>query len=177
MTFRELEDQIATIPWFSKIGEPLADSETLMLRFLSDPPSRDWDSSAMALYQHEPFREVSLDWDWLPTSRDDRDPVHGDSLLQRAKELGCDTERRTAEMAASQVVLNGLRSLPRPHPKLRIGRNNLTESARGGAMFAVRMAVRELITDSNGFWCSVIPVYVSGRWPCGITTGGKLVVL
>ncbi len=178
MTLPELKSRIPTIPWFSRVGEPPGDPAALILRILPDSPTGDdGNSLRIALYQQEPSVEVSRTWDWLPTTHLDPDPIHGDALMRRAVELGLDGDRRTAELAVSQAVLGGLRPLPRPHPRLKTGRHDLTEAARGAATYATRMAARELVTDAPGFWCSVMSLYSAGHWPCGITHESELVVL
>src|SRR5262245_16946487 len=75
----------------------------------------------------------SSDWDWLPTSRDQPDPIHGGALAAEAEAAGLGPARRDAELAAVRRVLAGLRAVPERLPALVDGPDDYTPAAKGGA--------------------------------------------
>ena len=115
-------------------------------------------------------------WVWLPTTRDMEDPFHGESLVHLAKEHGLDAARRREEMRLSKQCMVALRAIPEVFEPLLVGPNNFTPAAKGAAVFATRMAVREIVTDKVGPWCSMLDIYGRGYWPCGYYESGELVV-
>ena len=108
---------------------------------------------------HLPLQSVrdSFDWDWLPTSRDQDDPIHGDSLLKH----------RESELECAKLVMVSLRTVSDSVPALTDGPNDFTNAAKGGAQFAGRMAAREMCNNACGKWCMVVELYSRGWWPCG----------
>jgi hypothetical protein len=121
-----------------------------------------------ATHGHLPLLSVleSSNWGWLPTSREQLDPIHGDSL----------TKHREVELAAAKLVLPALRHLPESVSALTDGPHDYTNAAKGGAQFAARMAAREIGNGQAGTWCLIIELFSRGWWPCGLTTTGDLVV-
>jgi len=116
-------------------------------------------------------------WDWLPTSRDQEDPIHGQSMKLKAAEIVGDNERHKLEMAAAQAVFKSMRGLPESLKALRDGPHDYTVAAKAGAVYAVRMASREIIAGSSGFWCQVVREFAKGQWPCGVDGEKQLVIL
>lgn len=115
-------------------------------------------------------------WDWLPTTHDQADPIHGDSLIKIADELGIEELRRQTEMKLAKFCMTLLQATQEKHPGLVNGPHNLTPAAKGGAVFATRMAAREIVTDKQGMWCRILQYYAAGHWPCGRYPAGRLVV-
>jgi hypothetical protein len=116
-------------------------------------------------------------WEWLPTSRDQVDPIHGNRMKVRATELIGDSERRKIEMSVVQAAIKAMQNSPANLAALISGPDNYIESAKAAAVFATRMASREIILSEPGFWCNVIHEYSKGFWPCGVNEKGELIVL
>lgn len=114
--------------------------------------------------------------DWLPTSPDQDDPVHGSALKALAEALGRSAEFRTARLEMHRLALVTLRGATE-HPLLRLGATDLTQAASGAALFACRQAASEAVVSEPGFWCSLLPIYSRGNWPVGKTPTGEVVVL
>lgn len=115
-------------------------------------------------------------WNWLPTTHDQADPIHGASLIKIADERGIKEQRRQTEMKMAKLCTASLRPVPEKHPRLIDGPHNLTPAAKGAAVFATRMAAREIVTDNQGTWCCILQYYSLGHWPCGRYPAGRLVV-
>jgi hypothetical protein len=112
-------------------------------------------------------------WNWLPTAREEADPVYGQALVAEAE-----AARRAAELSAARWVLAGLRGVPESVPALVDGPHDFTPAARGGAQFAAPMAAREAVVGRLGFWWRVVRLFAAGYWPCGLVRGSeRLVVL
>jgi hypothetical protein len=116
-------------------------------------------------------------WDWLPTSRDQLDPIHGNNMKERANEFVGDSERRKIEMSVAHAAIKSMQNVPSNFAPLIIGSDNYIESAKAAAVFAARMASREVVLNEPGFWCNVIHEYSKGFWPCGVGEKGELIVL
>lgn len=140
MTLNELHSIIADATWFSRLGEA---RENCVLASSSE------------------------DWQWLPTSREQADPIHGDRLMVR---------RASDELTVVKLTLASLRSVPDSVPELRSGPHDYTHAARGGVQLAARFATREIANDVDGFWCDVSRLMTRGSWPCGLTGDLRVVV-
>jgi hypothetical protein len=152
----DLETLINNAAWFSRCGQ-----------FAGEPDA-------------VPLSVVASDdtWDWLPTSRDQVDPVHGTSLVVEMDLEGKDQARRDAELVITRAVWSSLRKVPKSVPSLVDGPHDFTPAALGGAEFAARMATREVLVRRPGFWCRVLPLFAAGYWPCGVQMPSRhLVVL
>ncbi|WP_152526039.1 hypothetical protein [Marinobacter sp. EVN1] len=125
----------------------------------------DWLSAASPI---ERVLGSTYFWDWLPTSRDQEDPLNGPKKC---------AETKAAEMLVYRAVLMSLRKIGRSHPSLVYGPHDFTESSRGGALFAFKMAAREAVLRQKGVWSEVADLYSNGRWPCGLKENRELVVL
>ncbi len=108
----------------------------------------------------------SSNWDWLPTTRDQIDPVTFD--------LVC-IDRR-CELDAAKSVLISLRSISDNDLRLVAGASNMMPAAKGGAQYAAVRAAREISNGTDGFWCKCMRYYSLGWWPLGICDDGSLVV-
>ncbi|WP_349281053.1 hypothetical protein [Polaromonas hydrogenivorans] len=154
MTINELEDTITSANWFSHLGEFRSRADTVSLVSITDDER----------------------WDWLPTSRDQEDPIHGDGLRVLIDQNGKGAERREAELRALKAALKSIRSIETRVARLVEGPHDYNIAAQSAAQFAARMAAREIIAEKCGFWCSVVKLYSSGFWPCGLTEEGKLII-
>jgi hypothetical protein len=108
----------------------------------------------------------SSDWDWLPTTRDQPDPI--------TSHLTC--VDRNCELDAAKVVLAALRSIDETDRRLVAGASDMMPAAKGGAQYAAVHAAREISHDAAGFWCKCVRYYARGWWPLGIGSDGSLVV-
>lgn len=167
MTLKELETLIHSTRWFEHLGEPLLNGGFVHIRTLAP-----WAN----LHTGDKELETIADqMDWLPSSRDQDDPIHGTSMEDRSSQL-CKTEeysRRTLDIY--KITLASLRKF-NEHPALKVGPHDFTEAARGAALFASRRAAYEILLSDCGFWCTAMSFYKRGHWPCGILKGGTLVV-
>lgn len=155
LTLDELSTILGRTPWFSRVGEFRERKDALPLVAVV--------SSAI--------------WQWLPTSRDEPDLIHGRSLLERAEMEGWATARQEAELSVAKSILTYLRAVPDRYPRLVDGLHDFTPAAKGGAQYAARMAAREIVVGRPGFWCAVIREYEQGFWPCGLTNDGHRLVV
>jgi hypothetical protein len=151
MTLEQLQEILVSAAWLTRVGQA---------------PSRD-----EVTHRAAPGGQ----WQWLPSSRDEVDPVHSRAQREELEALGFDELRHSSEMSAAKVVLAGLRHVGK-HPALQDGPHDLTEAVRGGAIFAARMATREALLGRPGVWTLCVELYSAGYWPCGITQSGTIVV-
>lgn len=150
MTFRELEEMLRSAHFFSRCGQ----------------------------FQLEPGAipiQLAIGWNWLPTSRDQLDPIHGVDHLQKLNSAALSTKRQATELSLVKAVLIGQRSVT-ICPVLIEGPEDYTQAALGGAQFAVRMAARELLLEQPSVWFRAVMLYVAGYWPCGFLANHDLVV-
>ena len=106
-------------------------------------------------------------WDWLPTSRDQSDPIHVPPL---------ESVDAATELAAVKRAMVSLRSLPDAVPELVDSPHDYTNAATGAAHFAVRMAAREITAGNLDRWCEIVRLYNVGSWPCGLADDGGIIV-
>ena len=155
MTLEELRTMLATAQWFTRCGQFVASQGTVSLEAVAS----------------------SEDWDWLPTTQSQADPIHQDTLAKVAAEMGIDTQRREAELAAARNCLRSLRTVPESVPILVEPPHDFTYPAKGAAQFASRMAAREIVVGRGGFWCRTIQFYNDGYWPCGFFAENQQLVV
>lgn len=155
MTLDELSEIVGRARWFAHLGKFREREDAVPLATVAS----------------------SAAWEWLPTSRDQPDPIHGRSLVDLSERGGQAEARRKAELSIARATLVSLRSVPDSHPDLADGPDNLTLAAKGGALYAVRMAAREIVAGRPGFWCGVVREYEQGFWPCGIFDDGQRLVV
>jgi hypothetical protein len=131
----------------------------------------DWDAA-----EFESDEENPEGWDWLPGTHMEPDPIHRPPLSEVARDQGREQQRLEATRELYQAALVSLRGAME-HPGLKLGPSDMNPAARGAALYAVRMAVGEIVTEREGFWCSLIPLFQAGFWPCGLSDRGRVVVL
>ena len=140
------------IQWFSAVGRYQAQPGQAAL-----PDLNAWDSAGM---------------DWLPTSRDQPDPVHGDALIQLLKQR--EIPYLPEVMSNYKLALHALRAVPEQY--MCMGAHDFTPAAIGAALYCVRMASLEILAERRGFWWGALALYRDGHWPCGRLADGNLVV-
>lgn len=169
-TVEDLKAELATISWFRRLGEPFDEPGTVRVANLEP-----W-AGAPDAEEDEATRVLADAMDWLPTTRDQEDPIYGKSLEGRARALGRDEEVRRESLEVYKVALTSLRNM-RPHPFLKVGPHDFSNAAKGAAAFAARRAATELIVSEPGFWCRAVALYALGHWPLGILRDKTIVVL
>ena len=130
----------------------------------------DWLSQAEHILE---IFQLQIEWDWLPSSRDQPDPFEGTYLAKPDEQL----YDKEAEKMVYKAALRSLRSVGKIHPKLVDGPHNYTESMKGSALFACKHAAKEVLSNQSGKWVAILALYNNGVWPCGITRTGELVIL
>ncbi len=168
MTISELEVLLQETKWFECLCESLADDRIVQIRSLepwANIPTGD-----------ERLEQIADQMNWLPSSRDQEDLIHGRSLEDRSEQLGKKLVYSRQSLDIYKKALAALRGFD-GHPALQAGPHNFTEAARGAALFAVRRAAYEILLDDCGFWCSIMNLYHKGHWPCGILPDKTVVVL
>ena len=158
MQLEELKSCLRDARWFSRVGECQEREGVLRLPSLESAFTDD------------------RDWEWLPTDARTEDPIHGDSLRSLADSLGLGLGRRESVTEVYQLTLESLRKVGQSHPSFRVGPHDMLPAAKGAAAYAARMAAAEVVVCRQGFWCSLIPLYVEGYYPCGYTEQGRVVV-
>lgn len=175
MTLEELAESIKFVNWFSKLGAPIRHSPD-GLRIEQIPNLSDWATVTGILGTDPVPRLVERGMEWLPTQRDAKDPVHGELLEERSRQLGKAKEHARSCLEIYKIALSSLRNF-QGDPLLKVGPHNFAESARGAALFAARRAAHETLLSDCGFWCSVMSIYGQGHWPLGMLPDGEIVVL
>jgi hypothetical protein len=155
VTLDELSAIIGRTPWFSRVGEFREREDAVPLAAVAS----------------------SAAWGWLPTTPDAPDPIHGSSLPGPAEPGNRAAARREAERSIAKAVLASLRTVPGSHRRLVDGPHDFTRAAKGGALYAARMAAREIVAGRPGLWCAVVREYERGFWPCGLTDDGRRLVI
>ncbi len=122
------------------------------------------------------LERIADEMDWLPSSNDQDDPIHGRSLEYRAEQLGMQQEYALKSLDIYKRALASLRGF-NGHPALKVGPHDFAEAARGAAVFASRRAAYEVLLGNCGLWCSIMIQYGVGHWPCGILPDNIVVVL
>ena len=145
-------EALDTVPWFSTLGTFQSKPGQAAL-----PGLHAWDSARM---------------EWLPTSRDQPDPIHGDALPSLLKQAGIPYIQEV--MANYKLALHALRTVP--DRLISVDAHDYTPAAIGAALYCVRMASLEMLAQRRGFWCDALVLYRAGHWPCGRLADGTLVV-
>jgi hypothetical protein len=180
MDLAEMKSLVQSARWFSNLGHavPLAG-------IIAVTDVEQWKAYSYGHARAEfglPEQEDALDvfpfrdMEWLPTTQEQADPIHGSHLTTLAREQGSEEEFRAARLDVFRLAQRSLREVP-TSPLLKLEHADYSEAARGAALFACRMAASEVVVKQSGFWCAVIPLYHQGHWVMGITPGRDLVVL
>jgi hypothetical protein len=167
VTIEDLRSIISSAAWFSRLGE--ADIQDGFVRI---PSLEAWADGPV---QDVALKQIANEMEWLPSSNDQDDPIHGSSLEQLAKASGKKQEISTQVLEIYKMTLAALRSFD-GHPCLIVGPHDFTGAARGAALFAARRAAYEVVLREPSFWCRMINVYHGGHWPCGLLPNNQVVV-
>lgn len=173
----EINRLIQTAAWFSNLGRadsgiPIRDLKAWQ-QFHAAAVSVEFSlPHDAAIFEKFPFSEL----EWLPTSRDQEDPIHGSGLVEIAEKLGITAPFKAARLEVTKLALTALRNIPES-PWLKVGATDLTEAARGAALFACRAAASEAIIGQPGFWVALLAIYHCGNWPVGRVRLGEVVVI
>jgi hypothetical protein len=168
MTFDDLKLMIDEAKWFERLGEPGLDGRFVQIASLApwaNVPSGD-----------EGLERIADEMEWLPSSRNQDDPIHGRSLEELAAQISKKQEISRQSLEILEATLSALRRF-KGHPALKAGPHDFTEAARGAALFASRRATYEVALGKPDFWCCLMQLYHFGHWPCGVLPGGQVVVL
>jgi hypothetical protein len=123
------------------------------------------------------FSEAPLgEMEWLPTSPDGLDPIHGRGLETAAHNLNREVEFKAARLEVFRLALASQRTSA-DQPVLKVGPTDYNEAARMAGRFSCRMAASEIVVDQVGFWCNIVQLYQKGHWPLGRLPSGDVVVL
>lgn len=163
-----LRTLIQETPWFQRLGQPEIDDEYVWL-----PTLAPWADFAEG---DDELGRIADQMAWLPSSRDQDDPIGGRTLEHQVEAFGRTQEAAALVLEVYKTVLAALRPFA-GHPALQVGPHDFTEAARGAALYAVRRAAYEAVLDKPGFWSRMIELYRAGHWPCGILPDGRVVVL
>jgi len=167
MTIDGIKVEIEHAKWFSRLGSYSAPPGHLAL---SD--FHAWDNATFDSSIDERSTAIASEMDWLPSSRDEDDPIHGKRLTQYLEEAGINFKDVTLDL--HNRTLKSLRSVD--GMKICSGPNDFSQAAIGATLYCVRMAALEVMADQTGFWCSLLRIYAKGNWPCGVLVDKTLVV-
>lgn len=159
MNLDDINSEIEHAKWFSLLGSYVASEGYLALRNL-----HAWDKTTFTSNFNKKDAQIASEMDWLPSSKEEDDPIHGHRLTEFLEEN--DVQFKPIILDIHKRALTSLRSVE--SMKLRSGPNNFTQAALGAALYCVRMAVLEVMADKVGFWCALLRLYGNGYWPCGI---------
>ena len=168
MTLEDLRLQVQKTDWFEHLSEPISVNETVHI-----PNLNPW---AHIPTGDDRLEQIADQMDWLPSSRDQNDPIHGEAFEKRSEKLDQKQNHSRQCLEIYKVALASLRKFD-GHSSLKVGPHDFTEAARGSALYAARRAAYEILLDECGFWCSMMTIYSEGHWPCGILPDGSVVVL
>ena len=172
MNLEELRRTIESARWFSMLGQFTPHNDFVRIGNL-----QAWASAAPGRPQDSEQDAIADDMEWLPSTQSQEDPIHGSALIQLARKLRVEDPLKRARTEFYKTTLDSLGQQMTHSPLLTVGAHDFSDAAKGSALFAVRMAVTEILTGREGFWCSLIPLYQAGFWPCGRLTSGRVVVL
>jgi hypothetical protein len=168
MTLEELAKIAKEAAWFQCLTLPDVTEEFVRISNLAP-----WANQSNTDPMLDPIAD---EMSWLPSTRDQLDPIHGETLERRVEENGKKVEFAPLILDLQKTAIISLRSFV-GHPALQIGPHDFTEAARGAALYAVRRAAYEALLGEPGSWCRLMRVYDAGHWPCGILDDGRVVVL
>ncbi|MDD1796368.1 hypothetical protein LRP50_24925 [Enterovibrio sp. ZSDZ42] len=166
MTYEELLTNIDNTSWFTNSGSYRSSGNTIGIPSLSA-----WNDTIFEESLRAEMKKIASSMDWFPSSRDQKDPFHGQELTKRvaAVEGG-----KTKVMAAYKVASKKLSNYDKT--KFVSGPHDYSITAKSAALYCVRMAAMECLSNNQGVWVEVFKVYSQGYWPCGLLPDNKLVV-
>jgi hypothetical protein len=179
MTLDDLKRLIETAKWFANLGNALAAPGLVpvaisdWLSFIQASTRAEFGLSHDAsVFEKAPFMGMN----WLPTSNEQPDPIHGQGLDDAARRLNREGEYKAARLEAYRLALASQRKIPEV-PTLKIGATDTNEAARMAGRYACRMAASEIVVDQAGCWCEIATLFHKGHWPLGQSPSGAIVTL
>ncbi|SJN58283.1 hypothetical protein VR7878_02755 [Vibrio ruber DSM 16370] len=167
MTYDELIEKLMNMNWFSNVGQFSRVDESK----ISLPNFSAWDSATFSPDLDEKLASIAANMDWLPTTRDQIDPVNGNKLKNELKNI---PNGKEMVMDAYKLAMKSLRNFDKS--KFKSGSNDFSEAAKGSALYCVRMAAIESLICQPGFWSELLDLYSDGYWPCGVLHNKIIVV-
>lgn len=167
MKIDDVKTIVINANWFSSLGLYPAQQGKVRINDL-----HAWDSNAFSASVDPEHARISEMMDWLPTTKDQEDPIYGTFLLDEFKKVT--PESRLQVMDLYKEALKSLRHVSRE--KLVSGSNDFTEAAIGAALYCSRMAAIEVAIGKQEIWCHLLGLYGEGHWPCGRMPNGDIVV-
>ena len=161
MTLEQLSGEIDSARWFANLGSYQAGAGQQAISSL-----KAWASEDEILDRYH--EKIAEQMEWLPAQSQDPDPIHGDRL-------GQSEEAKQHSLAFYKLALASLRSVTEI-PALQVGPHRFQHVAVGAASYACRRAALEICAGEPGFWCSLVPLYAAGHWPCGLLPDQTLIV-
>ncbi len=171
MTLDELKGLVTRTEWFGRVGTFPGDDHMIPIRQVRADGAFD----IVVDFDTPGGPDLAVEWQWLPTTKEEPDPIYNASLKELAKQTGKETAVHEAVLEIYRTVLSCLAKVER-HSSLQVGHHDSTNAAKGGALYATRMAATEIVLGKEGFWCSAVRLYAAGYWPRGITKTGDLLV-
>lgn len=167
MTIDDIKFEIERAKWFSQLGSYDAPAGHVTL-----PDLNAWNNTAFESSASKRNSTIASEMDWLPSSRDQDDPIHGKKLVRHLEEAGVNFKPITLDL--HKLALKSLRTVN--GMKISSGPNDFSQAAIGAALYCVRLAALEVMANQSGFWCSLLKIYGDGYWPCGVLPDNSLVV-
>ena len=97
-------------------------------------------------------------------------------MKDEVRAAGRDATVRGISLRTVKVAMQGMRHV-QANQWLKVGPHDLTNAAKGAAVFAVRMAVLEVSVGRPDSWCGCAGVYAGGNWPFGRLSSGEVLVV
>jgi len=129
MELNEIKLVIDDAKWFSALGSFLASDGQLALADL-----HAWDKQLLNSSDGDESATIASEMTWLPSSRDEEDPIHGQLLLNFLDEAGINYKASSVEFY--KYALHSLRKVA--DTAICSGPNNFTQAAIGAALYCVR---------------------------------------
>lgn len=167
MKINEVKEMVKYANWFALLGSYQAQQGRLSISHL-----HAWDFDVFDASIDSKHMYIAENMDWLPTTRDQEDPIYGVDLIQAFKSF--EPEVRAQVMDVYREAMKSLRNIHSIH--LVSGSNNFTDAAIGAACYCSKMAAIETVIDKQGVWCDLLYFYNHGYWPCGVMPNGGIVI-
>ena len=168
MKIEELEEAINQINWFSKLGEFSEVNGFIPIKTLST-----WQSETAVVDEYH--EKIADEMTWLPSVLDMPDPFHQQSLKDLAEKQDKLKIFKENTVNIYKITLKNFRTF-QEISALKTGSHNFNPVAKGAALYAFRMAAGEIVLEMENYWCSLVPIYCGGNFPCGILPDRRIVV-
>lgn len=142
MTVEHIHQLVVRAEWFVALGTFQQQLSKLPIRHLSAWNERVFNPSIDAYHS-----DIASTMEWLPSSRDQTDPFYADQLILEFQQQGA--ELRSHVIQAYKAAMSGLRHVE--HPLLHTTKHHFVETAKGAALYCVRMAAIEAACAGRGY--------------------------